>query len=470
MGQNLALNFASHQIKCSVYNRSPDKVDQTVQRGEKEGCKDYVFGYKDLSAFIDSLVKPRKIIMMVTAGNAVDSSIEKISEYIDDGDILIDGGNEWYENTQRRAKAAADDGYHYIGMGVSGGEIGARYGPSLMPGGPSEVYNELKPLLSKISAQVGDSSCVSYFIGAGSGNYVKMVHNGIEYADMQLISEAYDLLKLYGLTNEEMYKIFNDWNQGELASYLIEITAKILIKEDKDVEGCEPKSGYLLDKILDCTHNKGTGMWTVQAAASEQVSVPTIADALFMRYLSERKSDRVFASTILKGPTFDFKTINKQQFIEDVKNALYCSKICAYAQGFQLINQAAIKFKWEIDLKECARIWKGGCIIRAKLLDKIMLAYEKNSNLPLLLFDNNITNDINIRQESWRRIVTLSIASGYTVSGISASLGYYDNYRRARLPHNLLQAQRDYFGSHKFERIDRNEGEFFHCKWTSEHA
>lgn len=424
-----------------------------------------------MAEFAAALKTPRKAIMLVKAGKAVDAIIEQVLAVFEKGDIIIDGGNEWYENTERRSEVVKEKGLLYVGMGISGGEVGARHGPSLMPGGSKEAYDSLEPILKKISAQVEDSPCVCYIGEGGSGNYVKMVHNGIEYGDMELICEAYDILKISGLSNSELEEIFNDWNKSELSSYLIEISGKIFGKLDEDVEGCEAnKKEYLLDKILDCSGSKGTGMWTVEESAREYVSCPTIAEALYSRYMSSLKDERVSASSILHGPPkFDFKSIDKEQLINDVKRCLYCCKLCSYSQGLNLIRAMSKTKNWNINLSDCLKIWRGGCIIRAKILDKLSLCYIKNSEIDSILVDAEIAKELNDRQDSWRRVISLSVATGYTLPAMSASLGYYDSYRRARLPANLLQAQRDFFGSHMFERIDKKRGEFYHCQWTPEH-
>lgn len=317
-------------------------------------------------------------------------------------------------------------------MGVSGGEIGARNGPCLMPGGSKEAYDLLYPMLSKVAAQVEDEPCVTYVGSGSSGNYVKMVHNGIEYGDMELICEAYDILKVSGIHNKELSGIFSDWNKTD-SSYLLEITSKILAKKDEDVDGCEPSDDYLVDKILDCSGSKGTGMWTVEEAAKQYVSCPTIAEALWSRYISSNKDQRATASTILHGPPkFDFKAIDKEQLINDVKGALYCCKLCSYCQGINLIRAASKANKWDIKISDVVKTWRGGCIIRAKILDRIAEVYEKNPDIDSLLIDEEFAKELNERQDNWRRIVSLAVATGYTLPAMSASLGYYDSYRRAR--------------------------------------
>ena len=461
MGQNFALNMASHGFRVSVCNRSPDKVDATVQRAHDEGELPLV-GFKDLEAFVASLARPRKIIMLVVAGKPVDLTIAALAAFLAPGDILIDGGNEWFPNSVRRARELEPQGIHFVGMGVSGGEEGARNGPSLMPGGPKEAYDAIAPILTKCAAQVDDGACTTYLGPIGAGNYVKMVHNGIEYGDMQLIAEAYDILQLAGgLTNDELASVFSDWNKGELESFLIEITAQIFGKKD-DLED----DGYVLDKSLDKTGMKGTGRWTVQEAAERSIAAPTITASLDARYLSARKDERVLASKILAGPS-EIPAVDKQQLIDDVRQALYASKICSYAQGLNLIREAGVQMGWNVNLGECARIWKGGCIIRAKFLDRIKAAYSKDATLISLLVDPDFAAELQARQYSWRRVVSLAVASGIPTPSFSASLNYYDTFRRERLPANLTQAQRDFFGGHTYERTDR-EG-LFHCAWSAAH-
>ncbi|KAH9675963.1 6-phosphogluconate dehydrogenase decarboxylating 2 [Citrus sinensis] len=461
MGQNLALNIAEKGFPISVYNRTTSKVDETVERAKKEGDLP-LFGFLDPESFVNSIQKPRVIIMLVKAGAPVDETIKTLSAYMEKGDCIIDGGNEWYENTERREKAMAELGLLYLGMGVSGGEEGARHGPSLMPGGSFEAYKYIEDILLKVAAQVPDSGpCVTYISKGGSGNFVKMIHNGIEYGDMQLIAEAYDVLKSVGkLTNEELQNVFTEWNKGELLSFLIEITADIFgIKDDKG-------DGYLVDKVLDKTGMKGTGKWTVQQAADLSVAAPTIASSLDARFLSGLKEERVEAAKVFKSGGFGVQSnqaVDKQKLIDDVRQALYASKICSYAQGMNLIRAKSIEKGWDLKLGELARIWKGGCIIRAVFLDRIKKAYDRNADLANLLVDPEFAKEIVDRQSAWRRVVCLAINSGISTPGMSSSLAYFDSYRRERLPANLVQAQRDYFGAHTYERIDM-EGSF-HTEW-----
>ena len=403
--------------------------------------------------------------MLVKAGAPVDATIETLVPYLEAGDILIDGGNEWYEKSIQRTKGLEEKGILFVSMGVSGGEIGARHGPSLMPGGRKVAYEALENILTKIAAQVDGEACVTYIGGAGSGNYVKMVHNGIEYGDMELIAEIYGLLKASGFGNEEMSAIFGAWNRSELESYLIEITSLILAKPDEMVG-----EGYLIDRILDEAGSKGTGMMTVKEAAERGVSAPTIASALFERYISGEKDLRMRAASMMSGPSFDWGTIDRTQLVSDLKDALFCSKVVAYAQGLDIIRRASLEFNWGINLGECARIWKGGCIIRAKILDRINKAFAKDTSLENLLLDPEFAEELVRRQQAWRRVVSLAVAGGVPVPALTASLQYFDSFRSQRLPTNLLQAQRDFFGSHTFERVDQPRGQFYHCRWTSEHA
>lgn len=461
MGQNFALNMAEHGFKVAVGNRSHEKVVATVARAKAEGDLP-ISGCDGPEDFCSKLSKPRKIIILVQAGKPVDETIGKLAEFLEEGDVIVDGGNEWFPNTIRRGEELAEKGIMFVGMGISGGEEGARNGPSLMPGGPKEAYDLLENILTKCAAQVGSEACTGYVGPVGSGNYVKMVHNGIEYGDMQLIGEVYDILKqIVGLSNEETAKLFEEWNDGELESFLIEITYKILGKKD-DLTG----EGEVVDYVLDKTGMKGTGRWTVQEAAEQSVAAPTIAASLDARYISGRKSERVAASKVLDGPT-DIPAVDKDQVIADLQAALYCAKVISYAQGMSIIKAASDKHGWNVDLSSCARMWRGGCIIRAALLAKIQHALSLDVNLPNLVVDPTFASEINARQMAWRRIVTLSIASGIACPALSASLQYYDQYRRESLPANLVQAQRDFFGGHTYERTDR-EGTF-HTAWTAAH-
>lgn len=460
MGQNFALNMAEHGFNVCVGNRSPSKVETTVARAKAEGITTLV-GSTDAKDFVMKLSKPRKIVILVQAGKPVDATIETLSEHLEEGDIIIDGGNEWYPNTLRRSEELMAKGIQFIGMGISGGEEGARNGPSLMPGGPMAAYKEIEPIIMKCAAQVRDGACTGYVGPIGSGNYVKMVHNGVEYGDMQLIAEVYAVLKtIVGMSNDEMAKVFAKWDEGDLNSYLIEITAKILAKKD-DKTG----EGHVVDYILDKTGSKGTGRWTVQEAAEVSVAAPTLAAALDARYISSRKDERIAASKLLMGPK-ELPSVSKSQIVEDLEAALYCAKVCSYAQGLSIIKAASDQKGWDIDLAQCAKMWKGGCIIRAELLDKIQGAFTGTPPVNLLV-DPTFAKELNDRQMSWRRIITLCVASGVPCPSLSSSLSYFDSYRLAQLPANLTQAQRDFFGGHTYERIDA-EGPH-HTEWTDAH-
>ncbi|GLJ28582.1 hypothetical protein SUGI_0563110 [Cryptomeria japonica] len=464
MGQNLALNVAEKGFPISVYNRTASRVDETIDRAKEEGRLP-LKGFYDPKDFVLSIQRPRAVIILVKAGAPVDQTISTLSDFMEPGDCIVDGGNEWYENTERRAQQAAERGLLYLGMGVSGGEEGARNGPSLMPGGSRAAYDCIHDVVTKVAAQVDDGPCVTYVGEGGSGNFVKMVHNGIEYGDMQLISEAYDVLKhVGGLSNQELAETFAEWNRGELESFLIEITADIFTVKD------EHGSGELVDKILDKTGMKGTGKWTVQQAAELSIAAPTIAASLDSRYLSGLKEERVAAAKIFEeaglglGSSTSPPGVNKKQLVDDVRKALYASKICSYAQGMNLLRAKSIEKGWNLNLGELARIWKGGCIIRAVFLDRIKKAYERNSQLPNLMVDPDFAREMVERQAAWRRVVSMAIHAGISTPGMNASLAYFDTYRRARLPANLVQAQRDLFGAHTYERIDRPGA--FHTEWT----
>ncbi|XP_047321561.1 6-phosphogluconate dehydrogenase, decarboxylating 1, chloroplastic [Impatiens glandulifera] len=464
MGQNLALNIAEKGFPISVYNRTTSKVDETLDRAHREGNLPLT-GHYNPRDFVLSLQRPRSVIILVKAGAPVDQTIAALSEHMESGDTIIDGGNEWYENTERRIKETADRGILYLGMGVSGGEDGARNGPSLMPGGSYQAYLNIEDIVKKVAAQVEDGPCVTYIGEGGSGNFVKMVHNGIEYGDMQLISEAYDVLKnVGGLTNSELAEIFDEWNRGELESFLVEITTDIFRVKD------EQYGGELVDKILDKTGMKGTGKWTVQQAAELSIAAPTIAASLDCRYLSGLKEEREAAAEVLKGAGLKeyvgvTKTgAEKKQLIDDVRQALYASKICSYAQGMNLLRAKSFEKGWNLNLGELARIWKGGCIIRAVFLDRIKKAYQRNPNLANLVVDPEFAKEMVQREGAWRRVVKEAIGAGITTPGMCASLAYFDTYKRPRVPANLVQAQRDYFGAHTYERIDIPGA--YHTEWS----
>lgn len=462
MGQNFALNVAEKGFDIAVYNRSYDKTEACVRRAEKEGLGKNLHGFKDLKEFIVSLERPRRVMMLVKAGAPVESTIDLLMPLLEKGDIIIDGGNEWYENTEHRQKKVAEKGLMYLGMGVSGGEEGARNGPALMPGGTEEAYKHIEDIVRKVAAQVDDGPCVTYVGNGGAGNFVKMVHNGIEYGDMQLISEAYDILKTVGgFSNEELGEAFDEWNKTELSSFLIEITALIFKKKDEDGKG------YILDSILDKTGMKGTGKWTVQQAAEMSVAAPTIEASLDGRFVSGLKDERVKAAKFyekfgVKGPS-EMSNVQKSELSTAVRKALYASKICSYAQGLNIIRAKSISMGWNIEMGELTRIWKGGCIIRAGFLDDIKNAYKRNPDLENLVLDEWFANKLAERQDAWRDVVKIAITNGLGTPGMTASLSYFDSIRRARLPANLVQAQRDFFGSHTYERTDKDG--WFHTVW-----
>ncbi len=476
MGQNLALNIADHGFKISVYNRTNSKTEDFVASnpntpGGIEGCE-------TLESFVASLKRPRKIIILVQAGWATDKVIEGLVPLMEEGDIIIDGGNARWDDTIRREKDLTAKGLRFIGSGVSGGEDGARFGPSLMPGGDPEAWSHLEPIWKAIAAKVdpetgkplegakagkpveGGFSCTAYIGPNGAGHYVKMVHNGIEYGDMQMICEAYDLMQnVLGLTPAEMGEIFNEWNQGELDSFLIEITADILKQAD-------PITGKpFVDVVLDTAGQKGTGKWTSVNALNMGTPAPTVAEAVFARCLSAVKDERVAAEYFLKGPEAAAFTGDKTAMIEAIREALYASKICSYAQGFQLMAYAQEEYKWKLNFGEIAQIFRGGCIIRAAFLQKITEAYERDASLANLLLDPYFSGAIHAAQEGWRKVIALAAEHGVAVPTFSSALSYYDGYRTARLPQNLLQAQRDYFGAHTYERTDKERGNFYHIDW-----
>jgi 6-phosphogluconate dehydrogenase len=452
MGKNLALNIADHGYSVAVYNRSPEKTEELLK--EAEGGN--ILGTYSLKEFVEALEVPRKIILMVKAGEAVDDTILQLLPLIEQGDLIMDGGNSNYLDTIRRSTELSGSGYYYLGTGISGGEEGARRGPSIMPGGDEEAYKRMENILKDISAKVDNEPCCTYIGKDGAGHFVKMVHNGIEYADMQLICEAYDIMKqLIGLTAPEFHEVFNEWNRGELNSYLIDITADIFTKKD-------PETGnYLVDMILDSAGQKGTGKWTGQISLDLGIPTPTITTAVYERYLSAMKGERLQASKVLKGPkNLDLKS---KDMIEAVRRALYASKICAYAQGFGLMRAASIKYGWDIKLGDVAKIFRGGCIIRAQFLNHISNAYDKNADLVNLLLEDYFRDIVGQYQVEWREVVKQAISAGIAVPGFTSALSYYDSYRSEQLPMNLLQAQRDYFGAHTYQRIDR-EG-ICHTKW-----
>lgn len=455
MGRNLLLNMADHGFAVAGYNRDPSKVSDL--KNESSGKN--VFGTSDLKEFISKLKRPRALMLLVTAGNAVDMVIKDLLPLLEPGDLVIDGGNSYYADTDRRVQELTPKGIRFIGVGVSGGESGARFGPSMMPGGSQEAYEVVRPIFESIAAKVNNEPCVTYLGPGSAGHYVKMVHNGIEYGIMQLISEAYDILKRgLGLSNDELHSIFKEWNEAELKSFLIEITAQIFLQPD------EQKEGRLVDYILDSAKQKGTGKWTTQCAMDLGVPLSIIDVAVTSRYLSALKKERVTAAKSLSGPNPSFNLNgNKQAVINQVKDALYFATIGAYAQGMHLLKVASQTYNYNLKLDEVAKIWRGGCIIRATLLEDITNAYRKNPDLANLLVDPALSTVVTGRQESARKVLTYAITAGIPVPALSAALAYYDAYRTDRLPSNLIQAQRDNFGAHTYERID-TEG-IFHTHW-----
>jgi 6-phosphogluconate dehydrogenase len=475
MGQNLALNIADHGFQISVFNRTTEKTDKFV--ADNPGTPGGIIGSKTIAEFVASISKPRKIILLVKAGPGTDAVIDELTPLLEKGDIVIDGGNSLFTDTIHREKAYTDKGLRFIGSGVSGGEEGARYGPSLMPGGEFQAWLELKPIWEAVAAKVDEKTgkpllggspgkpvvggvpCTAYMGTDGAGHYVKMVHNGIEYGDMQMICEAYALMKgLLGLKPAEMSAIFAEWNKGILDSYLIEITSDVL--QQKDPVTKKP----FVDVVLDRAGQKGTGKWTSTNALDMGVPAPTIAEAVFARCISAVKDERVAASKILKGPSKKYRG-SRKALLDAIHDALYCSKICSYAQGFQLLRAGAQEFNWKLNFGEIAKIWRGGCIIRAAFLQKITEAYAAKPDLANLLLDPYFNKTFKKAQANWRKVIALSAECGVPAPTFSASLAYYDGYRSARLPANLLQAQRDFFGSHTYERVDQPRGKFFHLDW-----
>lgn len=458
MGENLALNVESRGFPIAVYNRTAAKTELFM--AERAQGKDIKAAYS-LEEFVQTLERPRNILVMVKAGKPVDAVIDQLRPLLDEGDTIIDGGNSLYEDTERRTKDLESTGLGFVGMGVSGGEEGALKGPSLMPGGTEAGYRDLEPILTKIAAQVDDGPCVTYIGPGGAGHYVKMVHNGIEYGDMQLIAEAYDLMRnTLKLSGDELEKVFSNWNRTkELDSFLIEITADIFSHQDPDTK--QP----LVDFILDAAGQKGTGRWTVVSSLELGVPIPTIYAAVNARVMSAYKEERVAASKQIDAPVGNYEG-NKQEFINKVRDALYCSKMCSYAQGMALLSKASQEFNFNLNLAEIARIWKGGCIIQAGFLDKIKQAFQENPSLPNLLLAPEFKQSIVDRQAAWREVLSTANQLGIAVPAFSSSLDYFDSYRRASLPQNLTQAQRDYFGAHTYERVDHPRGEFFHTEWT----
>ncbi len=457
MGKNLAMNIESRGYSVSVFNRSKEKTLEMV--AETKGRK--ITGTYSIEEFIESLEKPRKIMLMVKAGGPTDATIEQLIPHLEKGDILIDGGNAFFVDTQARNKRLSELGIHFIGTGVSGGEEGALKGPSIMPGGQKEAYELVAPIFKDISAKVEGDPCTTYIGPDGAGHYVKMVHNGIEYGDMQLICEAYFILKhVLGMDADELHTVFSEWNKGELDSYLIEITADIFTKKDEET------SNALVDMILDTAGQKGTGKWTSQNALDLGIPLPIITESVFARFISAMKEEWVAASKILNGPQTPAFNGDKDAFIESVRKALYMSKICSYAQGFAQMRAASEVYDWNLQYGEIAMIFRGGCIIRAQFLQRIKDAYDREPGLKNLLLDPYFKDIAENYQTPLREIVAHSVQAGIPVPCFSAALAYYDSYRTAILPANLLQAQRDYFGAHTYQRTDR-EGTF-HTNWLGE--
>jgi len=481
MGQNLVLNMADHGYTVACYNRTTSRMEDFIKKVEAaEPAAERVLGYAALEDFVKSIKRPRKIVFLVKAGAGTDAAMNSVKPLLDKGDILIDGGNALWTDTIRREKECAAEGLNFMGSGVSGGELGARFGPSLMPGGPKEAWESLQPIWKAIAAKVDPDTgkpyedyqpgkpitegepCTAHIGADGAGHYVKMVHNGIEYIDMQLICEAYLLMKsLLGMQPDEMSRVFGRWNEGDLDSFLIEISTDILRQRDPLGDG------FLVDTILDTAGQKGTGMWTAKNALEMGIPANAIAEAVFARAISALKEQRVAAAKVLRGPgkTFDG---DREATIKRIRSALYCSKICAYAQGFQLMAEAQKEYGWTLNFGEIASIWRGGCIIRARFLQKITEAYDRKPGLQNLMMDDYFADQLHEGQEAWREVVGLAARHGVPCPAFMSALAYFDGYRTARLPANLLQGQRDYFGAHTFERTDRDRGQFFHLDWPEE--
>ncbi|MEN8200984.1 MAG: decarboxylating NADP(+)-dependent phosphogluconate dehydrogenase [Bacteroidota bacterium] len=457
MGENLVLNMESKGFTVAVYNRTVEKVDKFLNGRGKD--KNFI-GAHSVEEFIASLERPRKVMMLVKAGKPVDDFIEMLLPHLEEGDIIIDGGNSHFPDSIRRTKYVESKGMLFIGTGVSGGEEGALLGPSIMPGGSAKAWPHVKEIFQAVSAKVEDGTpCCDWVGNDGAGHFVKMVHNGIEYGDMQLISEAYNLMKnLLGMNADEMHQVFKDWNEGDLDSYLIEITRDILGYKDEDGEA-------LVEKILDTAGQKGTGKWTGIEALNLGIPLTLIGESVFARCLSALKEERVEASKVLTGPTASFNG-DRAGFIEDIKKALYASKIVSYAQGYTLMREAAKDYGWDLNYGGIALLWRGGCIIRSVFLGKIKEAFDNNPELPNLLLDPFFKEKVEAAQVGWRRVVATALVNGIPVPAFTTALNYFDGYRSERLPANMLQAQRDYFGAHTYERVDKPRGEFFHTNWT----
>ena len=454
MGKNLALNIADHGYSVSIYNRTTEVMEEVLKENPNSGLT----GYKRLEDFVASLESPRKIIVMVKAGKPVDAILDQLIPLIDKGDIVVDAGNSFYLDTIRREKYYRDLGFNFVGMGVSGGEEGARFGPAIMPGGSLEAHAHLKPILEAISAKVDGEPCTTYIGTDGAGHYVKMVHNGIEYGDMELISEAYHLLKdVAGLSNKELADVFTEWNKGDLNSYLIEITSHIFKTKD------DLSDKDIIDVIKDNAGQKGTGIWTTKESMDLGVHTSVITSAVFARFISARRSERIHAKNLLPVNTTKID-VNREEFIEKVRLALYLSKIVSYAQGFVLLAEAAKHYNWNLDFKSISKIFRGGCIIRAQFLNRIAEAYEKNPNLENLLLDDYFMDIVKNGLGALREVNSIAVLSGIPVPALNSAISYYDAYRSDALSTNLVQAQRDYFGAHTYERLDR-EGSFHFETW-----
>jgi 6-phosphogluconate dehydrogenase len=458
MGQNLVLNMNDKGFTVAVYNRTTSRVDDFM-KGPAAGT--HVIGTHSLPEFVSALKRPRKAMILVKAGPAVDSVIDQLVPLLEPGDIIIDGGNSHFPDSTRRMHALAEKDILFVGAGVSGGEEGARHGPSIMPGGAAEAWPHVKPILQAVAAKVADGTpCCDWLGEEGAGHFVKMVHNGIEYGDMQLISEAYDLMSRgLGLTAGEMSDVFAEWNEGELDSYLIQITADILAHRDDDGQP-------LVDKILDTAGQKGTGKWTAAAALDAGTPLTLIGEAVFARFLSALKEERVAAAEVLGGTANGGLNLDKAAFVADIRDALYAAKIVSYTQGYMLFRTAAQEFGWAMPYGRIALMWREGCIIRAAFLDRIKAAYDRDPELTNLLLDPYFKEQVLNAQGAWRRVVAEAVTAGVPVPAMASALTFFDGYRRGRLPANLLQAQRDYFGAHTYERVDRPRGEFFHTNWT----
>lgn len=456
MGQNLVLNMSDHGYTVAVYNRTTKVMEEFVAGPAADAN---VIGSSTLEELVGNLKRPRRVMLMIKAGGPVDSAIEQLLPLLDEGDIIIDGGNSNYPDSIRRTKYLAEKGLHFIGTGVSGGEEGARHGPSIMPGGSPEAWPHVKEIFQSIAAKVDGVPCCDWVGEDGAGHFVKMVHNGIEYGDMQLIAEAYHLMKeALGMNEEEMHQVFAKWNEGKLDSYLIEITRDILAFKDED-------GAPMLEKILDSAGQKGTGKWTVSAALDTGIPLTLIGEAVFSRFLSALKDERVEASKALKGPIASFAE-DKRSFVNDLEGALYASKIVSYAQGYMLMRAAAKEHGWNLNYGGVALMWRGGCIIRSVFLNDIKAAFDRNAQLQNLLLDPFFKEQTANAQAAWRRVVARAVELGIPVPAMSGALAFYDGYRHARLPANMIQAQRDYFGAHTYERLDKPRGEFFHTNWT----